>query len=354
MKFRFTKSAFLMAAVLIFSAFSAFAQETESVVVDEVIAQVNDGVITLSRVKREMKNAVDGLVEKGAKPEEAKAAVEKKKGELIANLINEELLIQKGAEIGVEKDVDMQIQQEFVRIMKEQNIKTLAELYEEMKKVGVNPDDLRENWRKQFTQSAVFQNDVDRKIYFGWSSKEIKDYYAQHKDKFTKPESVTLSEIFLSYAGRDMDAINKKADQLIASMRGGADFAKVAVENSDNPEVAKTKGLVGTFNVKELNEKVSGVIKGVKAGDYTKLVNDEGVEIIRVDTRSNAGNESVFSENAVRLEMTTEKIPAERKKYLATLVKDAYIKISDSYKPIVSPFLYTEDSKTAALQTGKK
>ncbi|MGI8494754.1 MAG: peptidylprolyl isomerase, partial [Pyrinomonadaceae bacterium] len=230
---------------------------------------------------------------------------------------------------------------------------TLTELYAEMKKVGVNPEDLRENWRKQFTQSIVLQNDVDRKIYFGWSSKEIKDYYEQHRDKFTKPENVTLSEIFLNNAGRDMAAVKQKADQLIASMRGGADFAKVAVENSDNPDVAKTKGLVGSFNVKELNEKVASVIKGVKVGDYGKLEKDEGIEIIRVDARSNASSESVFSENAVRMEMTNEKVPVGRKKYMSTLVKEAYIKISDSYKPIVSPFLYTEDDKTAVLQTGK-
>ena len=135
MKIRFTKSAVLLVAILIFSAFSAFAQENESVVVDEVIAQVNDGVITLSRVKREMKNAVDSLVQKGSKPEEAQAEVEKKKGELIASLIQEELLLQKGKELGVEQEVEARINQEFTRIMKEQNIKTLSDLYKEMEAV---------------------------------------------------------------------------------------------------------------------------------------------------------------------------------------------------------------------------
>lgn len=356
MKSRFTKSAIFLIAVFIFSAFSAFAQETESVVVDEVIAQVNDGVITLSRVKREMQNAVDSLVQKGAKPEEAKAEVEKKKGELIANMIHEELLLQKGKElVGVENDVEAQINQEFTRIMKEQNIKSLSELYKEMEKVGVKPDDLRETWRKQFTRQIVFQSDVDRKVYFGWSNKEVKDYYERNKDKFTKPETVTLSEIFLSYAGREPGAVKQKADQLIAELRkGGADFVKVALENSDTPNVAQNKGAVGTFNVKELNENVLTAIKGVKTGDYGKLETDEGIEILRVDARVDASNESIFKENDVRSAMTYEKIPDERKKYMSTLVKDAYIKISDSYKPIVSPYLYLEDTnKTAVSKTGK-
>lgn len=353
MKFRFTKSALLLSAIIIFSAFSAFAQETQSVVVDEVIAQVNDGVITLSRVKREMDTAAESLVQKGAKPDVAKAEIEKKKGELIANLVNEELLMQKGKELGVENDVEAQINKEFSRIMKEQNIKTIADLYAEMKKAGVDPEDLRDTWRRQFTQQMVLQNDVDRKVYFSWSNKEIKDYYEQHKDKFTTPESVTLSEIFLSYAGRNPDEVKKKADQLIASMRAGADFTKTAVENSDDPNVATNKGVVGNFKLPELNEKVVNAIKGVKVGDFGKLENDEGIEIIRVDARTEASKDSVFDENDVRSAMTYEKLPEERKKYISSLVKDAYIKISDSYKPIVSPFLYNEDNKTASTNTGK-
>ena len=74
---KFLNSAMFLVAVLIFSSFPAFAQETEAVVVDEVVAQVNDGVITLSRVRREMKQAIEGLVADGKKTkEQAKAEVE--------------------------------------------------------------------------------------------------------------------------------------------------------------------------------------------------------------------------------------------------------------------------------------
>ncbi|HMS09569.1 MAG TPA: hypothetical protein PKE66_08805, partial [Pyrinomonadaceae bacterium] len=56
-------SAVLAAFVMFAAAGSALAQETEERVVDEVIAQVNDGVITLSRVKREMKSLVEAGIE---------------------------------------------------------------------------------------------------------------------------------------------------------------------------------------------------------------------------------------------------------------------------------------------------
>ncbi len=300
----FTKSAILLVVILMFSAFPALAQESVTVVVDEVVAQVNDSVITLSRVKREMKNAVDTLVKQGKTPEAAKNETAGKQGELIVGLINEELIMQKGKEIGVDSEVEAQVNQRFLQIMKQENLKTLDALHKEMEKAGVKPDEIRELWRKQFARDLVLQRDVDRRVYLSWSNKEIKDYYDRHRDKFTKPETVALSEIFLGFAGRDQKAVGEKADSLIKQLRGGADFAKLALENSDTPGVAQTKGNVGTFPIKELNDKIAAAIKNVKVGDVAKLETEEGIEIIRVDSRAGASTESVFDENSVRNAIT--------------------------------------------------
>jgi peptidyl-prolyl cis-trans isomerase SurA len=341
---KFINSAIFLIAVLIFPAFSAFAQESEPVVVDEVIAQVNEGVITLSRVKREMKEVIDSLVQKGKKPEEAKAEVESRQGELIANIINEELILQKGKEIGI--DPESEINQRLLQIMKEQNIKTLEALRAEMAKAGINPDELREAWRKQITRDAVLQREVDAKIYFGFTSKEVKAYYEKNRVKFTKPETITLSEIFLSFAGRDEAAVMEKAKQIVAQLRGGADFAKIAIENSERPNVKDTKGKLQTFKMAELNEIFAAPLKGVKAGGVTDPIRiDEGVEILRVDDRTAASTESFFDEDEVRKAMLSERVGDERKKYLSTLRKDSYIKISENYRAIVSPVLFEDERK---------
>src|SRR5690242_19246000 len=95
---------------------ATFGQEAETKVVDEVIAVVNDGVITLSQVRRESKNAVDSYVQEGKKREEAEKLVDAKQGELIASLINEELLLQRAKEGGFDSDIDAQINQRFLGI----------------------------------------------------------------------------------------------------------------------------------------------------------------------------------------------------------------------------------------------
>src|SRR5438067_11506114 len=99
---RYIKLTLIFGALMIFAFGSAaYSQETQARVVDEVVAQVNDGVITLSRVKRESKSIVDTYIQEGKKREEAQKLVDEKQGELIAGLINEELLIQKAKDSGI-------------------------------------------------------------------------------------------------------------------------------------------------------------------------------------------------------------------------------------------------------------
>jgi peptidyl-prolyl cis-trans isomerase SurA len=352
---RYISSAIFIIAILAFSNLAAVAQETEAKVVDEVVAQVNDGVITLSQIKREMNEAIESFVKEGKTPEQAKSEVEAKQGELIASIINEELLMQRGKEMGAETDVEAEINRRFSEIMKQQNIKSLETLYKEMEKTGIDPQNIRDMWRKQFMRDLVLRREVDGKVYQGLTAKEIKAYYEANKSKFTKPETITISEIFLSFAGRDMEAVRTKAKQLVTQARGGADFGTLAVENSDRPNAKETKGKVPTLNIKDLEKTFAEPLKNVKVGGISEPIElpEEGIEILRIDERTSASKESVFSEEEVRSAMTYEKLPDERKKFMSTLRRDAYIKISESYRPIVSPILFADDRK-AEVKKGEK
>lgn len=338
---KFINSALFLVIVLIFGNVVIAAQESEAVVVDEVVAVVNDGVITLSRIKRESQNAVTSLVQEGKSEEEAKTLVESKKGELIANLINEELLMQRAKEMGIDSEVEAVINQRLTEIMKQQNIKTLDALYKEMERAGVNPQDYRENMRLNLLRDGVVEREVYGRIYWSLGSKEIKDYYEKNKAKFTKPETISVSEIFLSFAGRDEAAVREKAKQLVAQARGGADFEKLVLENSDRPDVAQTKGKLGTANFNDIaDEKYKAALKDLKVGGVTDPIEIvEGLQIFRVDARTGASSESVFDETAVRRAIATERFPEERRKYMNKLRQEAYIKINDTFRPIVAPVL---------------
>lgn len=348
---RFNSAIFLI-AILFLTGIAVSAQETELKVVDEVVAQVNENVVTLSGIKREMKDIVALLIESGKTREQAEAEVESRKAELIANYINQELLIQKGKELGIDAEVDAEINARLGQKMKEMNLKSVDKLYEAMRNANIDPDQIREQWRKQLTQDIVLQREVDSKVYFGWSTKEIKDYYEKNKSKFIKPETVSLSEIFLSFAGRDEAAVKEKAAQLVKQAREGADFVKLVMENSERDDKQQSKGSVGKFTydqLKDINEKLVAPVKATKTGSVTDaIVLDEGVEILRVDERTAASSESVFDEADVRRAMTVEQIPAARKKYMIELrdPQQSYIKINETYRPMVAPLLFAEERKT--------
>lgn len=352
---RYFGSVFFVLALFGLSAFTVSAQETEERVVDEVVAQVNEGVITLSKVKRELKGIIDADVQQGKKREDAEKFMEEKRGELIANLIHEELLVQKAKEIGLEREIEENVNRRFLEIMKQYNMKTLDALYQEMEKTGVNPQEIREIWKKQATRDIVLQKEVQGKLYWGFSGKELKDYYEKHKAKFTKPESVTVSEIFLGFAGRNESAVREKANQLLTQLRAGGDFDKIQKENSDPGVVTQGRGS-DKLKATELSQMLAAALKDVKIGGYTDPVAADqlGVVILRVDARERASSESYFDENAVRLAMTMERAPDQQKKFLATLRADSYIKISDSYRPLVSPILFAEERKEKPEASEKK
>ena len=338
---------FFVALVLaLVSIVPATAQETQTRVIDEVVAQVNDGVITLSRVRRETKDIVDTWVKEGKTREQAQKMADEKQGELIASLINEELLIQKAKESGLESDIEANINGRMKQIMDEYKLKTVDELYREMEKAGVNPDELKATWRKQATRDRVIQREVQYKVYWSFNGKELKDYFEKNRAKFTKPETVSISEIFLGFAGRDEAQVRVRAKALVAELKAGGDFAKLAKEN-DPGMVTQGTGKAEKLVVRDLVDVLSKPIAGLKAGEYTAPFDIEqlGVSILRIDEREQASAESFFDEMAVRQAMTNEKAPDEQKKFMSKLRENSYIKISDTYRPIVSPILFADERK---------
>lgn len=335
----------LVALLVLVCALVGFSQESETKVVDEVVAQVNDGVITLSRINREVKDSVNSLIQQGKSPEDAQKIIEEKRGELIAGLINEELLLQKAKELGLESDIEASLNARFLQIMKQYNLKTLDALYKQMQDGGIDPQEIREVWRKQAAQEEVIRRDVQAKLYWVPTTAGLKAYFEKNKSKFTTPETVALSEIFLSFAGRDPAVVREKAKQLVAQLRGGADFAKIVADNSDRPDAAKTNGKVDKFNVKDLDPKFGKAVEGVKVGGYTDPIeiDDVGINILRVDERTAASSDSKFDEQTIRMAMMNEAFPEAQKKYMATLREDSYIKISETYRPLVSPILFAQE-----------
>jgi parvulin-like peptidyl-prolyl isomerase len=332
---------------------ATFAQEGELQVVDEVIAQINDDVITLSMLKRETKERVEALKQAGGSEQEAIAEVAKRQPELIATLVNEALLLQKGKELDLSNDVEAEVNRRMLDVAREQGITSIEKLEAAMREGGVDPIATRQTLRVEIMKQFVIQQEVDRKIFFGWTMEELKKYFQEHQDKFRKPESVTLSEIFLSSAGKNEAEVKARALELVRQLRAGADFAKVASANSEREQngvrvAPETGGKVGTFEVPNLRAEIADAVKSVAVGGISEPLRlGDGYQVFRVDGRTAASSSATFNENQVREAMTMERGTKAREEYLQGLRDEAYIKISDNYAAAVYPILKITPEKTA-------
>jgi peptidyl-prolyl cis-trans isomerase SurA len=347
-------SALLLAALLAPNAAVLRAQE-EGVprVIDEVIAQVNAEVITLSALKREMGDAVEALKQqRGMTDEQANDEITKRRSEIIATLINEQLLVQKGKELGMTEEVEAEVNRRMLDVMKKENFKTLAQLEQAMRESKIDPASVRATMRTEIMKTWVLGREVDQKVFYSLSDTEVKNYYEANKEKFRKPETVKLSEIYLSTVGKDPKEVRERADKLVAQLRAGADFKALAMVQSEREVNGKrvaleNKGELGTYAMTDITkDEVSNALKGVKTvgGVTNPLDSDGGIIILRVDERT-PGGEPTFEDNRVREALTYSRLDKERKTYIDNLRRDAYIQVAKDYREAVLPLLKTDAEK---------
>lgn len=356
MRSKFISLAIVGAFVFAFAAFApatSFAQEAEQQVVDEVIAQVNDDVITLSMLRRETKERLEALKQSGVPEAEANAEVSKRRAELIATLVNEALLLQKGKELNLSDDVEAEVNRRMLDVAKEQGIPTMDALFKAMRDSGVDPESTRQTLRAEIMKQAVIQQEVDRKVFFTPTLPELQKYFQAHPEAFRKPENVTISEIYLSFAGKNEADVKARAVALVAQLRAGADFKKAAAANSERESQGvrtgpQDGGVVGAFEVPNLKPELANAIKDVKVGGVSEpLRTDNGYQIFRVDERTAASTSATFNENQVREAIGADKLPKAREDFLQNLRNEAYIKIAEAYGTDVYPLLKITPVTTA-------
>ena len=343
MKLKYFAVAIFLTVVVFGS--TAFAQEGEMQVVDEVIAQVNDDVITLSMLKREVQERIEALKQNGMSEQQATEEVQKHQAELIATLINEKLLLQKGKELDLANEIEAEVNRRMLQIAQEQGITTIEKLYQAMRDSKLDPDEVRRTMRTEMMKQAVFQQEVDRRVYLGFSSDEVKKYYDSHPDKFRSPETVKLSEIYLTTNGKDEAAVKARALELVTQIRAGANFGQLAAANSEREKnnqrtAPQDKGYVGEFDMPSLREDLVAAIKDVKTGGVTEPIRtSDGYQILRVDARTAGGATPQFNDNRVREQMLMDRQQKEREAFLQNLRNEAFIKVTESYRAGVEPLL---------------
>lgn len=253
---------------------------SEAKVVDRILAQVGNEIITLSDLNRKVALQRQELATKYTGEQLAEMTQKLEKAAL-DDLILDKLLYQKSLQIGYSRDAEVEISEEIQRIMDENNIKDLDQLGNILAQDGRTVKDLREEIRRQFISQDLIREFVSNRIVV--LMPEVEKYYKDHAADFTNPEEVSLSEIVLTGGGSE-----SLANDLYSRLQKGEAFATLANQYSKGP-TANKGGSTGTYLVSSLKKEELDAIAGLKEGEISKpQKTEDGYVIYRIDSRKYA------------------------------------------------------------------
>jgi peptidyl-prolyl cis-trans isomerase SurA len=293
-------------------------------VVDRIVAQVNDDIITLSDLNREMAELRQQLATQYS-GEQLEQEVKKQEKDVLDALIQEKLLLQKATELGFGANVDIQVTAAIERMRKENNIKDMEEFERVLGQQGMTMGGFRDRIRRKMITDGLIQEFVNSRITL--LSTEIEKYYKDHAREFTRPEELTLSEIIIPIEGNEAEA-EAKANEVRKRILQGEEFATLVSQYSKGPTASKGGG-IGTYMTAKLNQEIARAVANVKEGEVTPPIKTkEGFVIYRVDTRKQA---AVAALDEVKAEIQTrlyrQKFNPEFQRFVAQLKEEAYIQI---------------------------
>ncbi|MCI0485586.1 MAG: peptidylprolyl isomerase [Blastocatellia bacterium] len=306
--------------------------------VNEIVARVNNDIITLIDYQQALNDfraeLARQLQQQGKSEAEINAEFERLRPTVLDIMIEDLLLQQKAKELGI--DVEAEVNQQWAAIAKENQL-TIVALEAELKKQGIDPDAARASLRKRLQQNYVMNQEVLRSIYENLKEKDRREFYEKHKDYFTTPGEVTISEIFLPLEGFTAADVEQRARRIIAELRAGMNFAEAVQKYSHSSRASREQnGLLGTFKPGELKEEIEKAISTLKPGEVTEPIRllQDGYQIIRVDERKPSIvrlYEDPKVQNEVANGATMERAEESRKAYLKRLREEAFIEITPKY-----------------------
>jgi peptidyl-prolyl cis-trans isomerase SurA len=336
-------------------------------VIEEIIARVNDSIITRSDMAKSREELQQELQQQNIPPTDARAKDKEK--DTLRDLIDQQLLLQKGKDLGITGDTELVKRLDDLR--KQLKLDTLEDLEKEAQKQGVSFEDYKQGIRNQIITQQVIQHEVAPKIQI--TEKEVQDYYNQHKSELEQPEAVDLSEILVSTGSSNVNvdpnappppedpakvaAAEEKAKQLLASIKGGAKFEDVAKKSSEGP-TADQGGELGMFKRGMLAKELEDLTFGMKPGSVSDVIRTkQGFVILKVNEHTQAGIAPLKQvENRIQEAIYYEKLQPALRSYLTKLREDAYIDIKSGYTDTGASPNQTKPIFTTAADTntGKK
>ena len=161
------------------------------------------------------------------------------------------------------------------------------------------------------------------------SEDEMKSYYDSHKDEFTTPESVHVRHILIKVdkdaSEEDKQKAREKAEDLLAKIKAGEDFEKVASEFSDDTTTKSKGGDLGFITKGRVVKQFEDAAFALKPGEVSGVIETAfGYHIIKVDEKKDESIEPYeTAKESIKQKLLKERLKSEVPQYINKVLKDA-------------------------------
>ena len=355
----------------------AVAQQDDTVV-EEIVARVNNSIITREDLRRGREQMLREMREQ--KPNAAQADLEAREKDNLRDLIDQQLLVQKAADLGLSADVESVKRMEDLRL--QMGAKDMEELQKMAEAEGVSWEEFKQNTKNGILTQKVISQEVGSRISI--TREEAHKFYEEHKADLDQPETVRLSEILISSVPdqpKDEDLksgkmaaqatpeqiadAKAKADEVFEKLKAGAKFDELARQYSNGP-TAQQGGDLGYFKRGMLAKAIEDQTFSLKPGQYTNVIQTkQGFLILKAIDHTQPGLPPFDKiEDQIRENLYMRQMQPELRKYLTKLREDAYIDIKPGFvdtgasanqtKLVYTNTPATPDKKTKEAKKKKK
>jgi peptidyl-prolyl cis-trans isomerase SurA len=339
-------------------------------VVEEIIARVNNDIVTRTEYVRSRDQLKQEVQQQDAA--NADRVFAEKQRDVLRDLIDQQLLLQKGKDMGITGDTELIKRLDEMR--KQMNLGTMEELEKAAEAQGASYDDFKQNLRNQIVTQKVIGQEVGSKL--AMNKDEEKRFYELHRAEMDQPEQVRLSEILIApkvaaktapAAGAKpeppSDAENEaalaaaqaKAQDLLDQIHKGAKFTDLAKKYSDGPS-AKDGGDLSYFKRGTLAKELEDKVFALKAGEATDVIRTkQGYVILQVAEHQAAGIPPLKEvEPRIQDALYMQKLQPALRTYLSTLREQAFIDIKNGYVDSGASAKQTKPVETTAKESNAK
>lgn len=250
--------------------------------VDGIAAVVNDEVITLSELDRQMEQTLSQLRQRMG-PDRIPPR-DTLRRQLLDRMITDRIQIQRAKERGIEVS-QQEVDQAVARVARNNNL-SVPQFRQAVQRRGMDYGDYRQQLREQILRNRLVNQTVRSQVHV--TDQEVESYLARQGQGDNRHE-YKLQQILVSVpenaTPEKTEERRQQARQLLEQLEGGEEFARVAAAESDGQN-ALDGGELGWLKPGELPASVLAAVEALEPGEHTDVVRTpSGFHIYRVQER---------------------------------------------------------------------